>query len=193
MSILGSILGGGLPEGNLPPSPGDRPELEVRQTPAVGAAFRNYEDNFAVLSVRRVSDGEVEFETDRFILQSAMESRSYRQTPTYTFGESLIFTSPVPQVRVYQYSGVILSNTDDGDVRSEQWGNWRKYMSMSRGVVGKEVEPNSPQESPLIVDITFRDMIRSGYMISFATDLDAQNPTRAGLDFSMFITSEAFR
>jgi hypothetical protein len=30
-------------------------------------------------------------------------------------------------------------------------------------------------------------------MISFATDLDAQNPTRAGLDFSMFITSEAFR
>jgi hypothetical protein len=42
--------------------------------------------------VRRVSDGEVEFETDRFILQSAVESRSYRHP--------IVRRLPTPSVRV---------------------------------------------------------------------------------------------
>lgn len=198
MSTFDSVSSGSLPSQNIPET-GDEEELALsvqqfvrRDLPAVGSTYGEYDSNFAVLSSCVTSSGEQVFATDQFVLMNISENRAYRNVPIYTFGKPLLFSPDVANVRVFEYTGVILNNQLDGDVRNQQWQNWNRYLSLTQAVIGKNPESINPEESPLIMNLTFRNMIRTGYLLNFRTNVDANLPTQSTFGFSMFITSESF-
>ena len=187
----------------------DIPEGDLfKQKLKTGYVFAEYEDDPAVLVIRRIqnpqeSGGQIQYRrvvgldgmaapavqypstlpivlaTDRFVLQQVSEVDDERVGPRYNFGTPLVYATG-RSARIYTYGGWLVDNIRDGSAQAQWWVAYNKYMRGSKCIQNK-----------CFAELYYRDKIRRGYIMHTNMSEDASQPNRAQFAFSLFVTSEA--
>lgn len=151
----------------------------------VGRTYRDYDNQHAKLEVidnlPRVGDPVT---LDSMLLQGVGENFYPKNSATYTFGNSVVFSSGEGP-REFNYTGIILVNDADEDpgnkdARLEAQQLYDRTLRLSQSF-SKGVEKQA-------IRLTYRDQVRLGYLTSFSTSLNAINLNRVDVSFTMFVT-----
>lgn len=191
MGILDVVFSGDFKASNFefddPTKTEPRAEGSI-EIPAVLATTHGGDDGrHTVLSVRNLTSGATVFSSDQFIISRVSETRMFRHSPIFTFGQPQVFTPNVRAIRSYQLAGYVLLDHVSGDTRNQLWKRWDSTLRASAMLVGKE-----RQESPHILDISYRNCLRSGYLTDFQLTPQSQTENQVDLTMSMFIVTESF-
>jgi hypothetical protein len=156
---------------------------------AVGEAIEKtlpflYGAVFSAGAQATISD--VVYVTDKFMITSAVEPRSSRSTMVMSFNQPTVYTAGM-RAYIFRYSGHVLINKRDGDGRNDFYTLYRKYMRASAGLVGTD-----RRSFPWLVELTFRDMLRRGYVLDASIGINALEPTKGDISFTLFIVDEQF-
>jgi len=126
------------------------------------------------------------FITDKLILTSAVEPRSARSAMVMSFNQPTVYTSGM-QPYIFRYAGHVLINELDGDGRNQFYAAYREYLRASASLVGAE-----RQTMPWVVELTFRDMFRAGYVVDLSMSINAAEPSKADISFTLFVIDDRF-
>ena len=205
MATVDDILAGAAPADTpltafVGPLPAD-PRVVVGLDPAdylhLGAALgREYDGRHAVLTVRTTAlvagpslgdaPASTVFTTDKFLLTAAIEPRTARSSMMMSFNQPTVYSAGM-QPYVFRYSGTVLINKLDGDGRNAFFKIYKQYLRASAGLVGEQ-----RRSVPWIVDLAYRDAVRSGYVLDMTMSINALEPTKADLTFSLYVISDHF-
>lgn len=187
MSILNAIKTGvsaGIQTG-IAAARVNRP-LVMAEADNVGRTYRDYDNQHAKLEVID-NRGQVgaPITLDSLLLQGVGENFYPKNSATYTFGNSVVFSSGEGP-REFNYTGIILANdADDVDARIEAQRLYDRTLRLSQSF-SKGVEKQA-------IRLSYRDQVRLGYLTSFSTSLNAMNLNRVDVSFNMFVTESYSR
>ena len=136
---------------------------------------RNYKDRHAVLVVRTF-EGRVLCATDHFVLTMFSETDQERTAAFLTAGDPSLYVGAGIQPRLYSYGGIVGNSTVSGKGVPAWMYAYERYL---RGT--------KCQRNRAVVELSFKDQFRMGYMVSCKLDHDAGRPQQASLMFSLFI------
>lgn len=161
-------------------------ETVVAQAPSaprdnLGRTYKDYDNAYATLEVLdNRPTTQAPLTVNSILLQGVGETFSPKNSATYTFGNSVVYTSGEGP-REFNYTGVILVNdADEIDARREVQQVYDRTLRLSQSFRdGVEKQ---------IVRLKYRDQIRLGYITSFTTSLNAMNLNRVDVSFTMFVT-----
>lgn len=179
MSMLGFVKSG-LAVNSSP----TRPQAELAQAEAapvpeeMGRSYRDYEDNYATLTVLDADNQEV-LTIEYILLQGVAESFRPKNSAVYSFGNAMVYTSGEGP-RQFNYTAALIVNAKDGDTRADLAQEYERTLRLSKMVSG-EAEGR-------VVRLSYRDQVRLGYLTSMITNINADNLNRVDLNFSMFVT-----
>ena len=103
-----------------------------------------------------------------------------------SFNQPTVYSAGM-QPYVFRYSGTVLINKLDGDGRNAFFKIYKQYLRASAGLVGEQ-----RRSVPWIVDLAYRDAVRSGYVLDMTMSINALEPTKADLTFSLYVISDHF-
>ena len=164
----------------------------------VGRTFRSYDDSYARLQLIRAEDkvalatqgldqienndatGEASSIIDYISILNSAESFVERMSPTYTFGQSLIFTAG-SDAKNFVYSGFVLITDQEGDNKARLEGIYENFLRATANVEAEE---------PTLVRLTYRDQTREGYLTSLKLQIDSIVQARVPISFSMFVVNQ---
>lgn len=179
MSMLNSIkagISGDVPAVNRSPQ---LTEVEAAPVPPqMGRSYRDYEDDYATLTVLDANNEEV-LTIDYILLQGSSESFRPKNSAVYSFGNAMVYTSGEGP-RQFNYTATLIVNPKDGDARAELAQEYERTLRLSQMVSG--------EAKGRVVRLSYRDQVRIGYLTSMTTNLNAENLNRVDLNFSMFVT-----
>ena len=144
----------------------------------MGRSYREYEDDYATLTVLDSSNQEV-LTISYILLQGVSESFRPKNSAVYSFGSAMLYTSGEGP-RQFNYSAALIVNVKDGDARADLAQEYERTLRLSKMVSG-EAEGR-------VVRLSYRDQVRLGYLTSMTTSINANNLNRVDLNFSMFVT-----
>lgn len=169
--------------------------LVVREAPRLGSKLTGSKDPLrdfleATNLKHREPTGKIVFATDHFIVDFYQEADSERYTPVYNFGTAIVQTNARSgrQPRMYQYGGQLLSNDIEGSAFSAWQVAWDRWLRVTRNVTG-----SNRQALPYFIELTYRDQVRRGYLISMNQGAQSLIPGQASFSFTMFVIHEASR
>jgi len=146
--------------------------------PQMGRSYRDYEDDYATLTVLDANNDEV-LTIDYILLQGSSESFRPKNSAVYSFGNAMVYTSGEGP-RQFNYTATLIVNPKDGDARAELAQEYERTLRLSQMVSG--------EAKGRVVRLSYRDQVRIGYLTSMTTNLNAENLNRVDLNFSMFVT-----
>lgn len=166
----------------------EAPRLGTRLTQGGRDPIRRHLESINLQSRRPT--GKIVFATDQFLLDNLQEGDAERYTPVYNFGTAVVQTSPESgrQPRVYQYAGSLLMSEVEGSDFLKWQVAWDEYLRATRNVVG-----GARRSLPYVVELSFRDQLRRGYLISMSQGTNSLLPGQGTLAFSMFVIHESRR
>lgn len=179
MSMLGFIKAG-----LAAAAPNIRQQVENARVEAapvpeeMGRSYRDYEDNYATLTVLDTDNQEV-LTIEYILLQGVAESFRPKNAAVYSFGNAMVYTSGEGP-RQFNYTAALIVNAKDGDTRADLAQEYERTLRLSKMVSG-EAEGR-------VVRLSYRDQVRLGYLTSMTTNINADNLNRVDLNFSMFVT-----
>lgn len=146
--------------------------------PQMGRSYREYEDDYATLTVLDTKNEEV-LTIDYILLQGSSESFRPKNQAVYSFGNAMVYTSGEGP-RMFNYTAVLIVNPKNGDARAELAQEYERTLRLSQMVSG--------EGEGRVVRLAYRDQVRIGYLTSMTANLNADNLNRVDLNFSMFVT-----
>lgn len=171
------------------PEPSPRAANQNTNIPATLASVHGGDDGkhaqFRVVDVS--NQGAVTLSTDKFLITHVMETRSFRYTPLFTFGQPQVYSPNRRGTRTYQLGGSILLNHLDGDSRNDLWRAWDRELRATKMLVGPE-----QKIKPKILEVTFRNCVRLGYLTDLSMTPQSNTESQVGLTMSMFVVHEYF-
>lgn len=169
--------------------------LVVRESPRLGTRLDSRVDPLRRLLESkhlqaRAPTGKIVFATDQFIMEHFQESDSERYASVYNFGVPIVQTNSVSgrQPRVYQYGGSLVSTEIDGPQFSMWQAAWDNWLRVTKNVTG-----GARYFLPYVIELTFRDQGRRGYLLSMSKSAQSLIPGQQQFGFSMFVIHEWFR
>lgn len=168
--------------------------LCVREAPRLGARvsfdkqdpLRRYLENKNTET--RSPTGKIVFATDNFLMTSFVELDSERFIPVYNFSTPVVQTSSSSgrSTRVYNYQGTLLFNSIEGSSYAEFQIAYLDWLRASACLVGTD-----RQLVPYVVELTYRDQIRRGYLLSLTIDHAATVEHGVSFSFTLFVVHES--
>ena len=169
--------------------------LVIREAPRVGSVLTGSSDPLrryleSINLRQREPLGRIVYATDHFLVDFFQETDSERYTPVYNFGTSTVHTNSRSgrQPRMYQYGGQLLSSEVEGSAFSAFQVSWDNWLRVTRNVTGSE-----RHDLPFVVELTYRDQIRRGYLVSMNQGSQSLIPGQSQFAFTMFVIHEAAR
>ena len=152
----------------------------------VGRTYRDYDNQYAKLEViDNVPRVGAPVTLDSLLLQGVSENFYPKNSATYTFGNSVVFSSGEGP-REFNYTGVILVNdADDIDARIKAHQLYNETLRLSQSF-NKGIEKQA-------IRLSYRDQVRLGYLTSFSTSLNGMNLNRVDVAFTMFVTESYYK
>lgn len=147
------------------------PVSDHQQHPVV-----EYTEGFGLLVVKKVQTGDILCATDQFILTGMNESDQERFSMAYTIGDPVLRGGMGRRPRMYAYTGILVDTEKDNSGIAIWMTVYEQYLRSSACV---------NQEA--IVELTFRDQFRKGFITTSNMQYDANHPQRAGLMWTMFV------
>lgn len=138
-----------------------------------------YLNKTAVISAWSLKDKKIKAASDNFVIMHFNESDQERTAIQYTFGSASLFVGPGRAPRIYSYGGALVDSKNSG----KQIAHWlRMYNLYWRAT--------SATAGEWLINLSFRDQFRKGYIVNTKLDYDASKPLIAQFSFSMFVISE---
>lgn len=148
----------------------------------LGATFGSgYYGYPAKLTVRNFDTDGVVFVTDKFLLTDLHESQACRQAPVFVMNQTLMYTSGITH-SIGVYNGQFLINQSEQDSRSDFERIYHEFLKSDSCL-------NRPDGTARYVQLTYRDQVRKGYILSLEFNTVAAVPNSISFSFSMFIYS----
>jgi hypothetical protein len=163
------------------------PTDSIRIPATLAATPGGYDEEHTLFTVREISTGKTVLSTDQFIVEQCSESRSYRYAPIFTFGQPQVFTPNVRAIRIFQFAGYTLLNHVDGDTRNSLWAQWNDTLRAAKMLTGPD-----RQKSPYILDVQYRNCLRTGYLTDFQQTPQSNAENQVSLGMTLFVVSEKF-
>jgi len=135
-----------------------------------------YAEGYAMLVVREVNGGKILCINDHFLLTGMNESDQERFSMAYTLGDPVLRGGRGRRPRMFAYTGILVDTLKDGS----GIGIWRY-------VYENYLRASSCVNKDAIVELTFRDQYRKGYVTMCDLQYNANNPQRAGIMWTMFV------
>lgn len=164
-------------------------EILAEPTPADQGQHivQEYDQGYALLVVKKVpseatgkpswrNEGQILCVTDHFLLTGMNESDQERFSMAYTIGDPVLRGGLGRRPRMYAYSGILVDTEKDG-----------AGIAIWREIYEKYLRASSCVNLTAIVELTFRDQYRKGFVTTCNMLYSANNPQRAGLSFVMFV------
>ena len=133
-----------------------------------------------LLVVREVGSeygaGKILCVTDHFLLTGMNESDQERFSMAYTIGDPVLRGGRGRRPRMFAYTAMLVDTEKDGSGIAIWQEIYENYLRASSCV-----------NLNAIVELTFRDQYRKGFVTSCNLSYDANNPQRAGLMWTMFV------
>lgn len=137
----------------------------------------------AVISAQSLKDSKIKAASDNFVIMHFNESDQERTAIQYTFGSASLFVGPGRAPRIYSYGGALVDSKNSG----KQIAHWlRMYNRYWRATASTAGDINGAW----LINLSFRDQFRKGYIVNTKLDYDASKPLIAQFSFSMFVISE---
>jgi len=124
--------------------------------------------------------------TDKFLITSATEPRAARAAMVMSFNQPSVYSAGM-RPYVFRYAGHVLINQLDGDGRNRFYAFYRKYLRASAGLVGRD-----RRAFPWLVELKYRDMLRTGYVSDLGLSINALDPSKGDMNFTMFVVADSF-
>ena len=137
---------------------------------------QEYMEGYALLTVRDIVTDEILCTTDQFLLTGINESDQERFSMGYTLGDPVLRGGRGRRPKMFAYTGMLVDSEKDGS-----------GIFIWRSVYEDYLRASSCVNLFAIIEFTFRDQYRKGYMTSCTLQYDANHPQRAGLMFTMFV------
>jgi hypothetical protein len=139
-----------------------------------------YTEGYGLIVVREIptefSSGKILCVTDHFILTGMNESDQERFSMAYTIGDPVLRGGRGRRPRMYAYTGVLVDTEEDGS-----------GISLWRVIYEKYLRASSTVNLKAIIEFTYRDQYRKGYITGCRLNYNANQPQRAGLMWTMFV------
>lgn len=184
-----SLIQNGVPD---EPQDTQTPTIVVRpntlnifqDTSSVYRRLAEYDDAYCTIAILR---GEAPRELiDYVLLQSCTEVYLDRLSPTYTFGAPMIHTSGV-DARQFVYTAYLVPNEREGDFAARFI---EKYETLLRASSLIKYDERGVVVGTVLVELTYRDQVRRGYITSLSSQRDSQLPNAVAITFSMFVIDQ---
>lgn len=176
------------------PRPGGENYALVRGAPSILHDYNansQKDDNYAVIRIasgflpgsgdplQTGHDFKVEFQTNRFLVESASEGEAEKMSIVETFGEPYLYLFG-RRARIWSYSGVLL------DTVGLNWLNeWREaYRTKMRGSESMKLKARA--------FMIYRDVAREGFIVANMNSVSVAEFGTARFSFQMFIIREYF-
>lgn len=141
---------------------------------------KEYEEGYGLLVVREVGSaygsGKILAVNDHFLLAGINESDQERFSMAYTIGDPVLRGGRGRRPRMFAYTGLLVDTEKSGS-----------GITIWRYVYEKYLRASSCTNINAVIEFTYRDQYRKGFIISCNLSYDANNPQRAGLMWSMFV------
>lgn len=141
---------------------------------------QEYVEGQALLVVKDIVTGEILCATDHFLLTGINESDQERFSMGYTLGDPILRGGRGRRPKMFAYTGMLVDTKKDGSA-----------IAIWRFVYEKYLRASSCVNLSAIVELTFRDQYRKGYVTMSNLQYDANHPQRAGLMWTMFVIGVA--
>jgi hypothetical protein len=153
----------------------DLVETDHQQEPVV-----EYTDGYGLLVVKEIgsaySSGKILCATDQFLLTGMNESDQERFSMAYTIADPVLRGGRGRRPRMYAYTGILVDTEKDGS-----------GIAVWRWVYENYLRASSCVNLNAVIEFTFRDQYRKGFITTCNLSYDANNPQRAALMWTMFV------
>jgi len=184
-----SLIQTGVPE--TPETAADSQPLTVypntaatRNDSAVFRRLREYDDAYCKITITdsKRFHGEINY----VILQSCTEAYIDRVSPTYTFGAPMVHSSGT-DARQFVYTAFLIPNEREGDYAAK-FADEYEFLLRASALIGHDKLSTVPGN--LLIELSYRDQIRLGYITSLTAQRDSQLPNAVAITFSMFVVDQ---
>jgi len=135
-----------------------------------------YTDGYGLLAVREISTNKILCATDHFLLAGMNESDQERFSMAYTIGDPVVRGGRGRRPRMFAYTGVLVDTEKSGSGIAIWNSVYEEYLRASSCV-----------NLGAVIEFSFRDQFRKGFVVGCTLTYDSNNPQRAGLMWTMFV------